>query len=170
MCGRPWDTHLWLIALDTLHLLECLIQGIGALLQSVEDAIVFLLVQLIAWLALLWWVDHHLHDTLTQHGWAQLDRDELVDFLRNLWVEADKLKVTTSVTALANHALGHRVQRSELEVVVLAWRFLLQVAKSLLERDELANEDVGLVNFVCDYDETLLGGKLEHGLDVFSGQ
>lgn len=161
-------TYLWLIAAHAFHLLERLVKRICALLKSSKDTVVLLLVQLVTRLALLGRIDHHLDDALAKDGRAQLDGDELVDFLRNFRIEADELEVTTTMTALADHALGHRVQRGQLDVVVLARLLLLEIAQCLLERDELANEDIGLVDFIGDDNETFLCSELEDGANVLS--
>jgi hypothetical protein len=171
-CDGGEEVHgpLRLAALHALHLLERLVQGVRARLEPREDAVVLLPVQRVARLALLGWVHHHLDDALPNHRRAELDADELVDLSGDLRVEADELEVAAAVAAFAHHAFGDGVQRGELDVVVLAGRLLLQVAEGFFEGDELADEDVGLVDFVGDDDELVLGGELEHALDVLGGE
>jgi hypothetical protein len=72
------------------------------------------------------------------------------------------------VTALTNHTLGDTVHGSELDVVELALAVLragLQVTETLLEAVEFTLEDVGLVDFVGEYDKVLLGREFDDRLD-----
>lgn len=157
-------------AFDALHLIKGLVESGGALLEAVEDTIVFLLVQLVARLALLGRVDHELDDALADDGSAKGDGDELVDVGLDLGVEVDKLKVAAAVAALTNHTLGDRVQGGEFDTVVLAGGLLLQLAQNALEGVELANEDVGLVNFVSHHHKLLLRSVVVNGANVILGQ
>ena len=70
------------------------------------------------------------------------------------------------MAAFADHAFADGMQGRELDMVVFSWRFFLQVAQGFFERDEFTDEDVGLVDFICDYDEALLSGEFEYGFDV----
>jgi hypothetical protein len=167
---RNGDTNLWLITLDTLHALKRLVQRIRALLEARENPIVLLAIQFVTRLSFLGRVDHHLYNALAQHGRTQLDRNELVHLGRDFGLEANELKVPATMSAFANHALGHRVQRSEFNVVVLAGLGGLEVAQGFFEGDEFADEDVCLVDFVCEDNEVFLGCELQDGLDVFGGE
>lgn len=157
-------------ALDALHLVKGLVQGVGTLAETLEDSVVLLLVELVRGLALLGGVDHELDDALSDDGGAEHDGDELVDVGLDLGVEVDELKVTTTVTALADHALGDTVERGELEAVELAGVLLLEASEDGLEAVELANKDVGLVDLVGHDDQVLLVGELEDGADVLLGE
>jgi hypothetical protein len=86
-------------------------------------------------------------DRRTQH-----DADELVNLRCNLRVKTNKLKVTATMSALANHAFAHTVQRDQLDVIILARLFLLQFTQRFLERSEFANKDIRLVDFISDDD------------------
>lgn len=46
----------------------------------------------------------------------------------------------------------------------------MELAENALERDELADEHVGLVDLVGEHDEALLARKLEHGANVLLGK
>ena len=135
-------------------------------MQTLTNAVVFLLVELIAGLTLLRGVHHELEQTLTDDGRAQANANELVDLRRNLGVESHQLEVSTALTALADHTLGHTVQGGQFNVVVLAGELVLQLTQALLERSELALEDVGLVDLIGEDDQLLLGGEVDHALDV----
>lgn len=135
-------------------------------MQSLVDAVVLLLVQREAGLALFGRVHHHLHDALADDWRAELNTDVLVDFSLDLLVDANHFVVATTVTTLADHALGDGVQRGQLHVVELAGLLLLQVAQALLEGDEFAREDVGLVHFVGHDHQLLLCGKLDDAANV----
>lgn len=162
---------LGLAALDTLHLLKGAPQGVRALLEAVEDTVVFLLVKRVGRLAFLGWVDHELNKALTNNGCTQRYRDKLVNLGLNLGVKVDQLKVSATVTALTDHALGDRVQRGKLETVVLAIRvLLLQGQQDLAEGDELANENVGLVHLVGHDHKLFLAGILEDIADIGFGE
>lgn len=157
-------------ALDALHLTKGLVQSGGALLETSKDAVVLLLVELIRGLTLLRRVHHELDEALADDGGAEHDGDELVDVGLDLGVESAELKVATSVTALANHALGDGVERSKLEAVELAGVLLLELTEDSLEAVELANEDICLVDLVGHNNEVLLVGELKDGTDVLLGQ
>lgn len=158
-------------ALDALHLLKRLVEGVGALPHALVDAAVLLLVELVGGLAGLGRVDHQLDQALANDRRAEHDADELVDFSLYFGIKVDQLKVATAVAALAHHALGNGVEGSQLDAVVLAVGvLLLQLAEHALERDELADEDVGLVDFVGEDDEALLARELEDGADVLLGE
>lgn len=161
---------LRLAALHALHLSESLVEGGGALTQTVEDAVVLLLVQLVGGLAGPRGVDHELDEALADDGGAEHDGDELVDVGLDLRVEADELEVAAAVAALADHALGDGVEGGELDAVVDAGLLLLHLAQDALEAVELAHEDVGLVDLVGHNDEVLLVGEVEHGTDVVLGE
>jgi hypothetical protein len=83
----------------------------------------------------------------------------------HLFVKADKLKVTTTVTTLANHTLADAVQADKLESVKLAVLVLLaflKLPKTLLKAGELAHEHIGLVHLVGHDDQLLLGSKRQN--------
>lgn len=145
-------------------------QGVGALAQAVEDAVVLFLVERVAGVAGDRGVHHELDEALADDGRAQHDGDELVDVGLDLRVEAHELKVAAAVAALADHALGDGVQGGELDLVVLAGVLLLQLAQDTLEAVELADEDVGLVDLV-GHDHQVLGvGEVDDGADVLLGE
>lgn len=157
-------------ALDALHLVKGLVQGLGALAQAVVDVVVLLVVELVRGLAWLGRVDHEVEQALADDGGAEHDGDELVNVGLDFWVEADELKVAAAVAAFADHALGDAVQREELDAVVLAGLLLLHLAQDALEAVELADKDVGLVDFVGDENEALFVGKVDDGADVVFGE
>lgn len=97
-------------ALNALHLGKGLVQGGGALAETLVDPGVLLVVQLVRGLTLLGRVDHELDEALADDGRTEHDGDELVDVGLDLGVEANKLEVAAAVTALANHALGDAVE------------------------------------------------------------
>lgn len=137
------------------------------LLQTVEDAVVLLLVEFVRGLTLARGVDHEFDEALADDGGAEHDRDELVDLGLNLGVETAELEVAATVTALTDHALGNTVEGSELETVVGTVRvLLLKLPENALEAVELALEDVGLVDLIGHHDEVLLVGEVEDGADV----
>lgn len=88
----------------------------------------------------------------------------------DIFVETNKLVITTSVSTFTNHSLGNGVKRRELNLVILSRLGLLEVTKTLLERVEFADEDVGLVHFVCKDDQFLLGGEFENASDLFRAE
>lgn len=141
-------SYLRLLALDALHALESIIQRTRTLVQTIPDTIILLLIQFVAGLAWTGRVHHRLQQTLPHHRRAQTDTDELVDLLLDQGVEADQLEVAAAVAALTHHPLGGTVQGDQLDVVVLAGMLLLQLAETLLERGELAVEDVCLVDLI----------------------
>lgn len=158
-------------ALYALHLLKRLVESVGALPHALVDAAVLLLVELVGGLAGLGRVDHQLDQALANDRRAEHDADELVDFSLDFGIKVDQLKVATAVAALAHHALGNGVEGSQLDAVVLAVGvLLLQLAEHTLERDELADENVGLVDFVGEDDKALLARELEDGADVLLGE
>jgi hypothetical protein len=167
-----WErfVYLRLLDLDALHALEGVIQGVSALAETLRDTSVFLLIKLIAGLPLDRRVDHALEQALCDDRRAQANADKLVDLLLDQRIEANELEVTTAVAALTDHTLGDTVQRDQLDVVVLTGLLLLQLAQALLEGDELALEDVGLVDLVGNNDQTLLSGDIKDLLDVVGAQ
>lgn len=168
--GEEVHAALRRTALYALHLLKGLVKSGGALAKPVVNGVVLLLVQLVAWLAGLRGVDHEVDETLADDGGAEHDADKLVNLGLHLGVETDELKVAASVTALANHALGDGVERCQLDVVVGTRLFLLHLSEHALEADELANKDIGLVDFVGEEYKTFLTSKLDDGADVLLGQ
>lgn len=168
--GEEVHGALGLAALDALHLLKGLVESVGALAEAVGNAVVLLVVELERGLAGLGRVDHELDEALANDGRAEHDGDELVNGGFDFGVESDKLKVATTVTALAHHALGDTVERGQLDVVVLSGVLLLQLAENALEAVELADEDVGLVDLVGHDDELLLAGEVDHGANISLGQ
>lgn len=157
-------------ALNALHLLKGLVQGIGTLAKAVEDGVVLLVVELVGRLSGLGRVDHDFDEALADDGGAEHNGDKLVDVGLNCGIETDKLKVAATVTALANHALGDAVEGSELDAVVFAGILLLHLAQDALEAVELANEDVGLVDLISHENQVLLAGKVDDGADVLFGE
>lgn len=139
-------------------------------LEAGKDAIALALVEVVRRLALDGGANHQLYEALANDWCAERDGDELVDLCHDLWVEATELKVPAAVAALAYNALGHGVQADQLDGVVFPGVLLLHVAQDGLEAVELADEDVGLVDFVGEDDEVLLGGKVDDGFDVFVGE
>jgi len=162
--------NLWFLTFDTGHAFECIVQSIGSGLQAVLDSIVLLRIQLITGLSLLGRVGHQFDQTLPNNRWAKHDANIFVDLRLNFRVKIDKLKISTTVTALANHSLGNTMQRGQLDFVVFTGELLLQLSQSLFERCKFANEHVGLVDFVCQNDQVFLYGKVNHVLDVVRTQ
>lgn len=126
--------------------------------------------QFIAWFALLWWVDHQFNQALSTDGWAQRNADKLVDFCHDLGIEANKLKVSSTLTTLSYHTLARRMEANKLDIVVFSRFGSLQVSEDLLEAEELSDKDIGLVNFISHDDQFLLGSKLDDILDGLDWQ
>lgn len=168
--GEEVHGALGLGAVDALHLVKGLVQGGGALLEAVEDALVLLVVELKRGLAGAGRVDHEVDHALADDGGAEHDGDKLVDVGLDLGVQADELKVAAAVAALADHALGDGVEGGELDLVVLAGVLLLHLAEDRLEAVELADKDVGLVDLVGHDEEVLFVGKVDDGADVLLGE
>ncbi len=116
-------------------------QSGSTFLEPLEDAIILLLVELIRRLALLGWVDHKFDEALADDGSAESDADELVDLVLHLGVEADELKVATTVATLAYHALGDRMEGRKFHGIIFAGGLLLQLTQYTLEAVELADEE-----------------------------
>lgn len=124
--GEEVHAALRLAALDAVHLVEGLVEGVGAGLEGVEDGAVFLVVELVRGIAGLGRVDHELDEALADDGGAEGDGHELVDLVLDLGPETEQVEVAAPVSALADHALGDGVQRGELDVVVFSWVLVLQ--------------------------------------------
>jgi len=71
-------------AADALHLLESVVEGVGARVEAGVDVVVFLLVELVGGGAFLGRVDHDFDHALADDGRAEHDADELVDLLDDL--------------------------------------------------------------------------------------
>jgi hypothetical protein len=71
-------------AADALHLLEGVVEGMGARVETGVDVVVLLLVELVRGRAFFGRVDHDFYHTLTDDGRAEHDADELVDLLDDL--------------------------------------------------------------------------------------
>ncbi len=168
--GKWISTNLRFLTNDPLHLLERLEQRRRALVEPLCRAIVLLLVQRIALIALARRIDLHLHQALSHDRRAEHDAHKLVHLRLDLLVEAHELKVSTPVPALAHHALRYAVQGREFDVVEFPRLLFLEVAEAPFERGELADEDVGLVDLVREHDELLLRRELEDAADVVGGQ
>ena len=168
--GRGGVTYLRLLTFNTFHLAESVIQSKGTLVKSFPDRVVLLVVQVKAGLTLLGRVHHHFEQTLPDNRGTEHDTDELVDLGSDQGVKANQLKVTTTLTTLANHALRHTVEGGQFDIVVLATNLLLELAETLLERGELAHEDVGLVDLIGNDHELLLCSEIEDVLDILWAQ
>lgn len=171
MDGRE-EVHgtLGLVALNAFHLGESLVQSSGTLLEAVEDVVVLLVVQLEGGLSSSGRVDHELDEALANDRGTEHDGHELVDVGLYFSIEANKFKVTTTVTTLADHALGDTVHRHKFDLVVLPGVLLLQLAQNALEAVELSNEDVGLVHFVSHENEVFLAGEVNDATDILLRQ
>ena len=168
--GRGGVTYLRLLTFNTFHLAESIIQSKGTLVQTFPDGVVLLVVQLIAGFTLLGRVHHHFEQTLSNNWRTEHDTDELVDLGSDQGVKANQLKVSTTLTALANHTLRHTVEGGQFDIVVLSRGFLLELSETLLERGELAHEDIGLVDLIGNDHELLLRSKIEDVLDILWAQ
>jgi hypothetical protein len=71
-------------ARDAFHLLEGVVQGVGAGFEACEDVVVFFFVLGVGGGAFLGWVDHYFDHALADDGWAEHDADEFVDLLDDL--------------------------------------------------------------------------------------
>lgn len=111
--------------MHAFHFAEGFVEGGGALLEAGEDAAFFGVVGFVGRVAFDGGFDHEGDEALTDDWRAELDADVLVDLLGDLLVKADKLKVTTTVTALSNHTLADTVQADKLKCVELAILVLL---------------------------------------------
>ena len=81
--------------------------------------------------------------------------------LLDLGVETSKLHVATTLSTLTNHTLRGGVNRRQLDAVVLAAGvLLLELAQHLLERNELANKDIGLVDLVSNNDKVVISSNI----------
>lgn len=112
-------------------------------------------------------MNHALNNTLSNHRRTKLNRHKFINLRHNILVKTNELVITTSVSAFTNHSLGNGVQRSKFNLIVLAWLGLLEITKTLFERVEFTDEDVGLVYFVCKHNQFLLSGEFEDISDLF---
>ena len=81
--------------------------------------------------------------------------------LLDLGVETSKLHVATTLSTLTNHTLRGGVNRRQLDAVVLAAGvLLLELAQHLLEGNELANKDIGLVDLVSNDDKVVISSNI----------
>ena len=142
----------------------------GALLEPLLRAVIFLSIQRIARVALLWRIDLHLHKALSDNRRTQHDAHKLVNLRLDLRVETYELKVAAAVPALAHHAFRYAVQGREFHVVELLRLFLLEVAETLFEGGEFADEDVGLVHLVRNHHELLFCCEFEDAANSFGRQ
>lgn len=164
--GEEIHAPLWLWTFDTLHLGEGFVESRGAFLESGEDAVVFVFVEVVGRLAGLGRVDHEFDETLSDDGGAETDADEFVYLLHDFGVESTDFKVTSAMSTFANHAFGYTVERGEFDIVVCFGRLGLELAEDLLEGVELSFEDVGLVYLICNDYELLLGGEFDYFFNV----
>jgi hypothetical protein len=67
-----------------LHLLEGVVQGVGAGFEAGKDVVVFFLVLRVRGGAFLRWVHHYFDHALADDGGAEHDADEFVDLFDNL--------------------------------------------------------------------------------------
>ena len=74
-------------AADALHLLESVVESVGARVQAREDVVVFFLVEIVGGGAFFGRVDHDFDHALADDGRAEHDADELVDLLDDLDVD-----------------------------------------------------------------------------------
>ena len=106
---------------------------------------------------------------LSRDRWAQVDTGHLVYLLHDVVLYVHHFKVPPSPAALAAHALGYTVEADELDTV---GNFGRHIPEDLLERYEwflLGVEDVGLVHFICEQQNTFVVAELHdvaHCLDI----
>src|SRR6266480_4705188 len=110
-------SYLGWLALNSLHLLESIVQCNRSLMKAFVYPVKLLFVQLIALIPLLRRVDHALNEALPHNGWAKHNTHKLVNLRDNFFIKANELKIASSMSALTHHTLGHRMQGRKLHVV-----------------------------------------------------
>jgi hypothetical protein len=126
-------TYLWVLATDSLHLLEGIKKGIGALLETLVGRVVLGLVLLVGLVSFFRRIDHAFDYALANNWRTEHDADELINLGGNLRIKANQLEIAASVAALSNHALADAVERDEFDIIELARLLGLQLAEALLE-------------------------------------
>mmetsp|Transcript_26079 Transcript_26079/g.54739 ORF Transcript_26079/g.54739 Transcript_26079/m.54739 type:complete len:319 (+) Transcript_26079:413-1369(+) len=155
------------LAGDALKLVQRVDQLDGTALERAEDALLLGHVALIRGVARLRRLHHQPSDELPNRVGAQADGRHLEDLRLDLRVEADDLHVAAAQPALAEEALGGRVEGDELQR-----RLGAHLAEHLLERVERPSRVVNilLVHFVGHEHEIVARAEVDDVAHVLDRQ
>jgi len=137
-------------------------------LERLDDIILLLLVELIRGLSGLGRIDHAVHDELTHGVGAEGDGLHLIEHGLDVREEVIELNVATTVTTLAEEALGDGVEAGNLDALP---DILTHLISNLTEAGELGTilVEVLLVHLISKEDDATLDAEADnvlHALDA----
>jgi len=141
----------------------------GTALERLNDVILLLLVEFVRSISRLGRIDHAVHNDLAHGVGAKSDGNHLVKHGVDFREEVIELDVATTMTALAEEALGDRVEAGNLDALP---DVVTHIMSNLTEADELCTIliHILLVHLISKEDNAVLDAETNNLLHAFNAE